>query len=85
MIPFTDNITEILISDVGMVLPYSRLTLGNVLNLFLSIMRLMLSLTEDMIFIYYKMFIPTSKILKVSKSLVAASSVTHQSPTLEQG
>ena len=29
--------------------------------------------------------IPTSKILKASKSLVAAASVSHQSPTLEQG
>ena len=31
------------------------------------------------------MSIPTSKILKASKSLVAAASVSHQSPTLEQG
>ena len=31
------------------------------------------------------MSIPTSKILKASKSLVAAASVTHQSSTLEQG
>ena len=31
------------------------------------------------------MFIPTSKILKATKSLVAAASGTHQSPTLEQG
>ena len=31
------------------------------------------------------MSISTSKILKASKSLVAAASVTHQSPALEQG
>ena len=31
------------------------------------------------------MSIPTSKILKASKSLVVAASVSHQSPTLEQG